>query len=248
MSAVILVGHGSLEQGSGVAMLHLASLLSNEGIDTDVAFFNFTPPNLAEVVKKYINKGLNNIYIQPYFLIQGYFAKVALPKQLEEIKLEYPQVSFSMGQAFGYHPNFVKMVYERFVTTLPKASSKVDKHGLLLMAHGTPQENDNEPIWQVLNSVKTMPKVTAAQLSFMELNAPSIIEGADILVQQGVKHISAIPYFLQLGRHVKQDLPAAIEKAQQNHPHISFAISDYLSDEPLIEIIKYAMSNATNTS
>ncbi len=228
----ILLGHGSLKQNSGATMIHLAKLLSYENIMTEVAFLNFSSPTLAEAVKNCVTKGISNIFIQPYFLIQGYYVNKALPQQVAELKLDYPKVSFHVGKAFGYHPNFVEMVYQNFLKTLPKA--KLRKNGLLLIAHGTPQEEANKPIWQVLDSLKTKPQVTAAQLCFMEINAPNILKGTNILLSQNVTHISAVPYFLQLGRHVQEDLPVVIAKAKTQHPNISLALSDYLSNELLL--------------
>ena len=229
---IILLGHGSLRQDSAVTMLRLAKLLCSENIMTEVAFLNFNSPTLTEVVKSCLIKGVSDIFIQPYFLIQGYYIDQALPQQVAEIKQYYPNVNLCIGKAFGYHKNFVEMVYQSFLTTLPKKKSK--KNGLLLMAHGTPQAEANEPIWQVLAALKTKPEITAAQLCFMEINSPNITTGIDILLVQDVTHVSAVPYFLQFGRHVKEDLPQAIENARKQHPLVSFALSNYLSDDSLL--------------
>ena len=239
-TSFILLGHGSLKQNSEVTMMRLARLLSCEDIPTNVAFLNFSSPTLAEAVKSCVARGISTIFIQPYFLIQGYYVDKALPQQVAEIKQDYPKVSFHISKAFGYHPNFVEIVYQNFLKTLPNTES--EKDGLLLIAHGTPQEEANEPIWQVLASLKTKPRVTAAQLCFMEINTPNILEGSNILVSQNVTHISAVPYFLQLGKHVKEDLPAAIAEAKKQHPNTSFTLSDYLSNEPLLlKVIKDSM-------
>ncbi len=206
----------------------------------EAAFLNFSSPTLAEVVESYRVKGVNKIFIQPYFLIQGYYVDQALPQQVAEIKQDYPNLDIQIGKAFGYHQNFVEMAYQSFVTTLPKKKHK--KNGLLLMAHGTPRAEANESIWQILASLRTKTEVTLAELCFMEINSPNISKGIDNLLVQGVTHISAVPYFLQLGRHVKEDLPEEIENARKQHPQISFALSDYLSNDLLLlSVIKDSM-------
>ncbi len=223
-------------------MVHLAELLSSDKITTEAAFLNFSSPTLAEVVKNLVAKGINNIFIQPYFLIQGYYVDQALPQQVTEIRQNYPHIKLHIGKAFGYHKNLVEMVYQNFLITIPNNHKK---NGLLLIAHGTPQESANEPIWQVLTSLETKPEITAAQLCFMEINTPSIAKGIDILISKGITHVSAVPYFLQLGSHVREDLPKAIEEAKKQYPQISFVLSDSLLDDLLLlKIIRDAFSLA----
>lgn len=256
-SAIILVGHGSLKENSGVAMLDLARSFHqirsfhNKGITqiVEAAFLNFSFPTLAMAVENCINKGANSIFIQPYFLIQGYFVEKVLPKQISSVKKFYPKITFRLGKAFSYHPNLVELVYQRFLATLPNKVLLVNSKqenlgqvnsqqcGLLLVAHGTPRAQDNQPIWQILAALKTKPKVAAAELSFLEINTPSIELGIDILLARGVKHISVVPYFLQCGKHVLEDIPTTVANAKDCYNQVTFAISDYISGELLVEAI-----------
>jgi sirohydrochlorin cobaltochelatase len=68
----------------------------------------------------------------------------------------------------------------------------------------------------------------------MDLNAPSIPDAIDDLVACGVRRLIAVPYFLQLGGHVAEDLPATIAAARQHHPTTSIVLAEYLAYDPLL--------------
>ena len=233
MNAAILVGHGSLRKASGAAMIRLAALLRQEGTFpiATAGFLNFSKPTFLDAVTRCVGKGAAHIYVQPYFLISGYYVTASLPKLLEEAQDAYPDVTFHLAQAFDDHPTLVELTYKRALGADPDADA------LLLMAHGSPHEAANAPIFRVAEALRAHYATT--QLGFMELNAPTIAEAATLLREQGAKRVVASPYFLQLGGHVAEDLPGAVAEAQAQHPDLSFTLSDYLSYDPLLlEVIR----------
>ena len=235
MNAVVLVGHGSLRQASGASMIRLAALLRKQGV-AEVAtagFLNFSQPTVADAVRRCVRKGATHIVIQPYFLISGYYVKRALPQLIEKAKAAHPQCTFSIAGAFEYHPALVQMVLTR------AAAERIEVNcGLLLIAHGSPHAEANAPIYRVAEAIRERSNYAAVQVSFMELNEPSISEGIQMLMGQEVAQVVAAPYFLQLGGHVASDLPEAVQRAQASHRHIALNLADYLSYDPLlIEVI-----------
>ena len=233
MNAAILVGHGSLRKASGAAMIRLAALLRKEGAFpvATAGFLNFSKPTFMDAVKRCALKGATDIFVQPYFLISGYYVTVGLPKLVTEAKTAYPNVTFHLAQAFDDHPALVELTYKRALGADPDADA------LLLMAHGSLHEAANAPIFRVAEALKV--RYAHVHLGFMELNAPTIAEAATLLHEQGAKRIVASPYFLQLGGHVAEDLPEAVAAAQAQHPDLRFTLSDYLSYDPLLlEVIR----------
>lgn len=239
--ALILIGHGSLRKASGAAMIRLAALARKRGMAevSTAAFLNFSKPTLADSVARCIRKGATEIYVQPYFLIQGYYVETSLPKQLEEVSEAYPEISFKLGNSFGFQDALVDMVKERFLNTY----SGNPKHALLLLAHGTPHPTANDVILETLDAMKKLPEVAAGEMGFMEINTPNIVTGVDNLVQQGITEVTAIPYFLQLGRHVVNDLPEEIEAAQNKYKDVTIHLTDYLSyDDRILDAIEACIS------
>ena len=228
MNAAILVGHGSLRKASGAAMIRLAALLRKGG-DFPVAtagFLNFSQPTFLDAVTRCVGKGATEIFVQPYFLISGYYVTSGVPKLIHEAKQAYPHVTFHLAKAFDDHPALLGLTLKRIQEADPDADA------VLLMAHGSPHETANAPIERVAEALKAhYPHV---QLGFMEVNTPTIADAADALVAAGTKRVVAAPYFLQLGGHVAEDLPEAVGAAQTAHPQTVFTLADYLSYDPLL--------------
>lgn len=101
---------------------------------------------------------------------------------------------------------------------------------LLLIAHGSRREASNQEVRELARKVadragEEFPIVIAA---FLELAIPDIPDGVDQCVAAGATQVIAVPYFLAAGRHVVNDIPAELEKAQLRHPELELSMSDYL--------------------
>lgn len=233
MKAAILVGHGSLRKASGAAMIRLAALLRKDGTFpiATAGFLNFSQPTFMNAVARCVNKGATEIFVQPYFLISGFYVKTGVPKLLKEAEAAYPEVRFRLAEAFDDHPALAELTHKRAFAADPDADA------LLLMAHGSPHETANAPISKVAEVLRR--RYAQTQLGFMEINAPTIAEAATRLNERGAKRIVAVPYFLQLGGHVAEDLPEAVAAARAEQPEVNIALADYLSYDPLLlEVIK----------
>ena len=232
MNAAILVGHGSLRKASGAAMIRLAALLRKHG-DFPIAtagFLNFSQPTFMDAVTRCIGKGATEIFVQPYFLISGYYVTNGVPKLIAEAKQAYPHVTFHLARAFDDHPALLGLTLKRIREADTHADTVAD--AVLLMAHGSPHEAANAPIGRVAEALKAhYPHV---QLGFMEVNTPTIADAAEALVTAGARRVVAAPYFLQLGGHVAEDLPEAVGAARTAHPEATFTLADYLSYDPLL--------------
>lgn len=239
MKAAILVGHGSLRKASGAAMIRLAALLRKEGAFpiATAGFLNFSQPTFMDAVTRCVRKGATHIFVQPYFLISGYYVTNGVPKLLEEARTAYPQIQFWLAPAFDFHPALVVLAYMRARETDPDADA------LLLMAHGSPHETANTPIFEVAHTLET--HYTQVRLGFMEINEPSIPDATAQLVGTGAKRIVAVPYFLQLGGHVSEDLPQAITGTQRKHAQTNITLAHHLSYDPLLlEVVRARLGAA----
>ena len=237
MNAAILVGHGSLRKASGAAMIRLAALLRKHG-DFPIAtagFLNFSQPTFLDAVTRCVSKGATEIFVQPYFLISGYYVSNGVPKLIAEAKQACPHITFHLAKAFDDHPALLGLTLKRIREADPDADA------VLLMAHGSPHETANAPIARVAESLKAhYPHV---QLGFMEVNTPTIAAAADALAAAGAKRVVAAPYFLQLGGHVAEDLPEAVGAAQTAHPETVFTLANYLSYDPLLlDVVRARLS------
>jgi sirohydrochlorin ferrochelatase len=238
MRAIVVIGHGSLRSASGAAMIRIAARLRERGVApiAEASFLNFNRPTLAEAVERCVAQGARSIVVQPYFLVAGKYVCEDLPQQVAEQAQRYPQIAFEIAAAFGDHPALVRLAIER--------AESADLHpvggpaALLLLAHGSPLAEANTPLDRLAERIQATGDYARVAVSYLECNPPSIPDAIDALAAEGMRRIVTVPYFLQLGRHVAEDLPVLIAQAQQRHPHVALTLAPHLGyDRALLEVV-----------
>ncbi len=236
MNSILLIGHGSLKQASGAAMIRLAALLRKRGVVpvAAAAFLNFSKPTFQDGLERCIKKGATTIYVQPYFLIDGYYVNTALKKLVEEAQQSYPELTITMGKPFGVQDVLSDMVLKRI---LEHTREIPENSAVVLMAHGTPTPEANAPIYEIASQVMQKSNLQV-RVAFMECNEPTISEIIDTFALQGFQTIINVPYFLHLGSHVREDLPQIVGDAKNRYPNKSILLTEHLGyDERFADVI-----------
>lgn len=240
MHAIILIGHGSLKSASGAAMIRIAARLREHGVAplAEASFLNFSRPTLDETVARCIAQGATALTIQPYFLIAGKYVQEDVTAQVAALAGHYPHLVVRVAPAFGDHPALAQLVLARARAGDPALGWGDGPAALLLLAHGTPFPAANAPIYQVARRVRAMSGYARVEIGYMECNQPDIPTAIDALVRAGMRRIVATPYFLHLGRHTRDDLPALVAQGQQRHPDVSFTLTRHLDYDPqLVDVV-----------
>jgi sirohydrochlorin cobaltochelatase len=163
----------------------------------------------------------------------------ALRKLVEEAQASYPDLPISMSQPFGVHPALVEIVIKRIHETTVVTKDTA----IVLMAHGTPTPEANKPIYEIAKRVEAALD-TVVRVAFMECNEPTISQAIDTFVGQGFETIINLPYFLHMGSHVKEDLPAIINQARAHYSARQIILSEHLGfDERLVSVIEDRVKN-----
>jgi len=260
--AVVLVGHGSLRPGAGAAMIRLAERAQAAGVAPIVCagFLNYSRPTFGEALARCVEGGASEVIIQPYFLVPGKFVRDDLARLAEAGRLAHPELSIQVAQPFGDHPALAQLLLKRALEAdylaahpqiihqhLPQPLEdgagwrplhRLHRTGLLIMAHGSPHPQSNAPIYGIAKRMRAGGQFAAVAVCFMDLNKPSIPDMIDSMAARGIGHLIATPYFLQLGNHVKDDLPAIIAAARARHPAATILLTEHLGyDRLLVSVI-----------
>jgi sirohydrochlorin ferrochelatase len=246
---VVLVGHGSLRRGAGAAMIRLAQRLREREVAPLVAagFLNYSRPLVREAIARCVAQGAQALVVQPYFLVPGVFVAHDLPRLVAEAVRAHPDLCVRIAPPLGAHPALATLVLKRADAALEGAPQPANERvGLLLMAHGSPDEATVATITQAVALVRAQRPALVVQAGYLDLNAPAIPAAINQLVAEGVTRLVAVPYFLQAGRHVARDLPALIDEARQRHPGITLCLAEHLGYDPLLaEVIADRVAQAT---
>ena len=92
----------------------------------------------------------------------------------------------------------------------------------------------NDPMFRVVEHLRTRAGYDLVEVGFLECNAPSIPDAVITCVQQGAIEIDAVPYFLHTGKHVAGDIPDLLDEARARFPHVRFRLARFLGCSPRI--------------
>jgi sirohydrochlorin cobaltochelatase len=102
---LILLSHGSRRPNSNVPVEGLA-----ESFGAVAAYWSITP-SLESRVQELVTTGHERIAIFPYFLFAGGITD-AIAQSVEELKLQFPGVSFRLAQPLAASPELAEVVWD----------------------------------------------------------------------------------------------------------------------------------------
>ena len=110
---------------------------------------------------------------------------------------------------------------------------------LLIVAHGSRRAASNDEVRTLCDAVAARDEglYDAVRCAFLELAEPSIEQGLAALMREGMRDITVVPYFLSAGRHVAEDIPAAVAKVPIPEG-VSVRIAPYVgSSAAMVELL-----------
>lgn len=111
------------------------------------------------------------------------------------------------------------------------------KTAVLLLGHGSKAPGANETLIKVAEAVRSSGGYADVVPAFLQMAAPDVQGGIDILVGKGYTDIVIMPYFLYLGLHVSKDLPAEISEAKKRYPALTLTFARNLDyHDKLIDV------------
>lgn len=114
LTAIVLIAHGSRQEGANRDLLELADRLSRgTGPKKDViepAFLELAEPDLATAAARCVARGARRVLIVPYFLSLGVHLVRDLAAAREELAFRHGGVDFILGAPLGPHPLLDELV------------------------------------------------------------------------------------------------------------------------------------------
>jgi sirohydrochlorin ferrochelatase len=105
---------------------------------------------------------------------------------------------------------------------------------LLLIAHGSRQEEANEDLYHFVSELGTKGAYPIVEASFLELAEPNIETGSLRCIDQGATQVILLPYFLSAGVHVRRDLTAIGRRLAKRFPDVNFLLAEPMGRHPLL--------------
>jgi sirohydrochlorin ferrochelatase len=115
MTALILFAHGSpLEEANAPVRALALEAGSRLGFGAAIAaFLDSTQPDLDRAFEDVVARGARRIAIVPYFLTLGTHMQRDLPRMIERLRAQHPEVTVGVAPPLEGHPALLEAVLDR---------------------------------------------------------------------------------------------------------------------------------------
>jgi sirohydrochlorin cobaltochelatase len=93
---------------------------------------------------------------------------------------------------------------------------------VIVFAHGSRDPFWRAPVEAVAREIARADAEVRAACAYLELSEPDLPTAAARLVAEGASHIRVLPLFFGMGKHAREDLPALLQRLEQEHPAVRF--------------------------
>ena len=118
---------------------------------------------------------------------------------------------------------------------------------LLLIAHGSRRKQSNDEVVMLAEKIKhnCSEKYAIVHAGFLEIAETLIPDGIKKCVDDGATSIIVLPYFLNSGRHVIEDIPSIVNDTLPLYPNVEIKIAPHLGASNQIMDLLIASANTT---
>lgn len=121
-------------------------------------------------------------------------------------------------------------------------------NALLLVAHGSRRKQSNDEVVVLADKLKQncADQYNIIHAAFLELADTLIPDGIKQCVDDGAKEIIVLPYFLNSGRHVVEDIPEIVNETKKHYPDVEIKIAPHLGASDLMMDLLISSANAAD--
>ena len=118
---------------------------------------------------------------------------------------------------------------------------------LLLVAHGSRRKQSNEEVVMLAARLKSRSdQYDIVHAGFLELADTLIPDGIRKCVDDGATSIVVLPYFLNSGRHVIEDIPGIVDDTRPLYPAVDIRVAPHVGASELMMDALIASAGATD--
>lgn len=208
--ALLIVGHGStMNAASSTPTLAQAAEIRRRGIFAEVGVcFWKEEPSLRDARFFFRDPAIDEVYVVPNFISEGYFTQTVIPRELE---LSGAETERSGGQVWKYcepvgnHAGVTELLLKRAREVAPGVAE--NETSLLIVGHGTGlNENSAVAAKREGEKISALGRYRAVRNVYME-EAPLV---ADWRKFTDTRHVVVVPFFISDGLHSYEDIPVLL--------------------------------------
>ena len=105
---------------------------------------------------------------------------------------------------------------------------------LVLLAHGARDPRWAEPFERLRNRVIARAPSLEVRLAYLELMQPDLFAAVADAIRTGASAVHIVPVFFGQGGHVREDIPAMVEKLEREYPGVAIACAAPAGEDPAV--------------
>src|SRR4051794_26549719 len=116
MKAILLIDHGSKREEANEMLACVRGMVQEQaGADVLVGYahMELAEPTIEQGIAEGVKRGATEGVAFPYMLSPGKHSTRDIPRMIDDMKLKFPGVTFSVTPAFGVHEKLGEVVLER---------------------------------------------------------------------------------------------------------------------------------------
>jgi sirohydrochlorin ferrochelatase len=121
-------------------------------------------------------------------------------------------------------------------------------NALLLVAHGSRRKQSNDEVDLLAEKLRDncSGQYEIIHAAFLELADTLIPDGIKKCIDDGATSVIVLPYFLNSGRHVVEDIPNIVNETKKHYPGVDIRIAPHLgASDLMMELLITTASSAT---
>jgi sirohydrochlorin cobaltochelatase len=245
MQAILYIGHGSRVKAGNeelLAFVEKAKAAHPQVEIQECCFLELAEPTIQAGVEACLEKGATKIAVVPVLLLTAAHAKVDIPEAIDEMKRQYPAISFTYGRPIGIESTVIDIVKDRLKAAgLHVPSERPDYEerkaiSILLVGRGSSDPDNTSDLMKIARLVWEYTPVTDVDVCFMAATRPNVAEGFARMDRLPNEKVYVVPYLLFTGVLMKGLQKEINEWSKQSNKE--FILCDYLGfDDQLIEVL-----------
>jgi sirohydrochlorin ferrochelatase len=109
---------------------------------------------------------------------------------------------------------------------------------IVILGHGSREPTASRDMEKVAASIRKKHPGARVEVCSMSGAGPQLGETIDRCVADGARRILVIPYFLHVGIHLREDIPAMLREKLVQHPSVAITLGKNLGfDEALADLV-----------
>jgi sirohydrochlorin ferrochelatase len=197
MKALLFVCHGTRLQKGRIEAEHFVKqcMASVDVPIKEICFLELAEPSISQGFKACIQKGATSISVVPVFLLSANHVKIDIPKELQLLQSQHPEIEVIKGQAFGVHEAISHLLWEKITKRVASLSENTN---ILLVGRGSTDPDVKRDLEKIASNLQQHYGIPSIQACFLTGSAPSF-EEALWNSQKSYDQVIVVPYLLFSG-------------------------------------------------